>query len=82
MLRAEPLALGSAKAYSRARIGILGNNEKDCANADFRVGFGTGGYVDGSNTCGNDAIEGDSSDNGEKHIKAIRYILVKRHGNL
>ena len=82
MLRAEPLVLGSAKAYSRARIGILGKNKKDCANADFRVGFGTGGYVDGSNTCGNDAIEGDSSDNGEKHIKAIRYILVKRHGNL
>ena len=37
MLRAEPLVLGSAKGYSRARIGILGNNEKDCATADFRV---------------------------------------------
>ena len=28
MLRAEPLVLGSAKAYSRARIGFLGNNER------------------------------------------------------
>ena len=37
MLRAEPLVLGSAKGYSRARIGILGNDEKDCATADFRV---------------------------------------------
>ena len=37
MLRAEPLVLRSAKGYSRARIGILGNNEKDCATADFRV---------------------------------------------
>ena len=37
MLRAEPLVLGSAKGYSRARIGILGNNEKDCTTADFRV---------------------------------------------
>ena len=69
--------VGSAKGYSRARIGILGNNEKDCVSTDSRIGFGTGGYVDDSNTCGNDALKGHTSDNGEKHIKAMGYILVQ-----
>ena len=65
------------KGASRARIGIIGNNEKDCSSTDSRIGFGTGGYVDDSNTCGNDALKGHTSDNGEKHIKAMGYILVQ-----
>ena len=65
------------KSYSKARIGIIGNNEKDCSSTNSRIGFGTGGYVDDSNTCGNDAIKGYTSDNGEKHIKAMGYILVQ-----
>ena len=65
------------KSYSKARIGIIGNNEKDCSSTNSRVGFGTGGYYDDSNTCGNDAGKGLKPDNGEKHIKAMGYILVQ-----
>ena len=62
---------------SKSRIGILGNNENDCSSCDSRIGFGTGGYHDQSNvnTCGNDALA--SPDNGDKHIKAMGYILVQ-----
>ena len=70
-------AAGSAKGSSKARIGILGNNGKDCATTDSRIGFGTGGYHDDSNTCGNYAIKGHTSDNGAKNIKAMGYILVQ-----
>ena len=62
-------------ANSKARIGILGNNENDCSSCDSRIGFGTGGKQDDSNTCGNEATYG--GDNGDKHIKAMGYILVK-----
>ncbi|XP_020610635.1 uncharacterized protein LOC110049193 [Orbicella faveolata] len=60
--------------FSKARIGILGNNEKDCHTCDFRIGFGTGRKRHDSNTCGNKArIKADS---GNKSIKAMGYILV------
>ena len=59
---------------SRARIGIVGNNDNDCNSCDSRIGFGNAGYHDNSNTCGNEAHEGD---NGEQHIKAMGYILVQ-----
>ena len=59
----------------KARIGILSNNQYDCATCDSRIGFGTGGLHDDSNTCGNEAVGG--GDNGDKHIKAMGYILVQ-----
>ena len=59
----------------KARIGILGNNEKDCYSCDSRIGFGTGGLHDNSNACGNEATS--SPDNGDIHIKAMGYILVQ-----
>ena len=68
-------AVGSRSDASKARIGILGNNQNDCTTCDSRIGFGTGGHPDDSNTCGNQATH--SSDNGDKHIKAIGYILVQ-----
>ena len=55
---------------SKARIGIVGNNENKCDSCDSRIGFGTGGYPNNSNTCGNEAV-------GDSHIKAMRYILVQ-----
>ena len=60
---------------AKARIGILGNNQNECSSCDSRIGFGTGGYPDDSNTCGNEALH--SPDNGDKHIKAMGYILVQ-----
>ena len=70
-------AAGSANGSSKARIGILGKNEKNYIACDSRIGFATGGYHDDSITCGNYAIGGGTSDNGEKHIKAMGYILVQ-----
>ena len=67
--------VGIHKAWSKARIGILGNNENDCGNCDSRIGFGAGGKHDDSNTCGNEATY--SGDNGDQHIKAMGYILVQ-----
>ena len=58
-----------------ARIGILGNNENDCVTCNSRIGFGTGGPADDSNTCGNEVAA--SPDNGDKYIKAMGYILVQ-----
>ena len=60
--------------YSKARIGIATNNQNKCDSCDSRIGFGTGGQYDDSNTCGNEASI--SPDNGDKHIKAMGYILV------
>ena len=60
--------------YSKARVGILGNENNDCKTCDSRIGFGTGGYWDDFNTCGNVATVG--GDNGDQHIKAMGFILV------
>ena len=70
-------AVGSNKRNSKARIGILGNDQKDCSSSDSRIGFGTGGHHDDSNTCGNYVLKGATSDNGAKNIKAMGYILVQ-----
>ena len=68
-------AVGSTSTRSKARIGVIGNEQNDCNSCDSRIGFGTGGQRDDSNTCGNEATS--SPDNGNKHIKAIGYILVQ-----
>jgi len=68
-------AAGGAQGSSKARIGFLGNNGAVCDTPDSRIGFGTGGYHDDSNTCGNEALS--NSDNGGKSIKAMGYILVQ-----
>ena len=60
---------------SKARIGIVSNNQDECSTCDSRIGFGTGGYPENSNSCGNEADF--FPDNGEKHIKAMGYILVQ-----
>ena len=60
---------------SKARIGIVANNENDCRSCDSRIGFGTGGDYDDSNTCGNEATY--YAENGDRHIKAMGYILVQ-----
>ena len=68
-------AVGDDYPHSKARIGVLGNQEGNCGSCDSRVGFGTGGKHDNSNTCGNEATH--SPDNGDKHLKAMGYILVQ-----
>ena len=61
--------------FSRARISILGSHRPDCIACRPRIGFGAGERVDNSNTCGNFAVF--STDNGNKRIKAMGYILVQ-----
>ena len=66
-------ALSDQNGASKARIGILGNNENECKSCDSRIGFGTGGFHDDTNTCGNE--------HGWKllptRIKVTGYILVQ-----
>ena len=62
-------AVSGLATLSKARIGIIGNNENDCHTCDSRIGFGTGGLHDDSNVCGNEG--------GGNHVKAMGYILVQ-----
>ena len=66
---------GTAPPIRAARIGILGNDNLDCKMVDSRIGFGTGGAHDNSNTCGNYACC--AADNGGLNIKAMGYIFVQ-----
>ena len=67
--------LSVADQRAKARIGIIANNENQCHSCDSRIGFGTGGTPDYSNTCGNAAAV--APDNGNKNIRAMGYILVQ-----
>ena len=70
-------AVGDVRgSHAKARIGIVSNQQYDCSTCNSRIGFGTGGKPDNKNTCGNEA-KWYSPDNGEKHIKAMGYILVQ-----
>ena len=62
-------------SVSKARIGIIANEQNDCNSCDSRIGFGTGGTSGNHNTCGNWAHHG--GDNGDKDIQAMGYILVQ-----
>ena len=65
----------SKKKYAKARIGFIGNQKNSCGTCDSRIGFGTGGHPDNLKSCGNEARL--LSDNGDKSIGAIGYILVQ-----
>ena len=63
-------------AYSKARIGVTGNQDyHECETCESRIGFGSGGFPDNTNTCGNYACCG--GDNGGKNTKAMGYIFVQ-----
>ena len=66
---------GSRNGASRARIGFVGNDFYHCIFPDSRIGFGTAGLPDDSNSCGNAAKYG--GDNGDKSIKAMGYIFIQ-----
>ena len=74
----EGFNLGSGLLFpldSKARIGIVSNEQHDCKSPDSRIGFGTGGSGFDDNTCGNVAFY--QPDNGNRNIKAMCYILVQ-----
>ena len=68
-------AVATVSGYSKARVGYIANDGKNCGYCDSRIGFGTGGYPNNSITCGNAAAR--SPDNGDRNIKAMGYILVQ-----
>ena len=68
-------AVSSGIRGSKARIGIISNDRSNCASCDSGIGFGTGGKPGNSNSCGNEASH--NSDNGDKHITTMGYILVQ-----
>ena len=65
----------SSSPDAKARIGILNNEPGHCYSCNSRIGFGTGGRPDDSNTCGNEA-RCCHADNGDRQIKAMGFILV------
>ena len=68
---------GEKEFYSKARIGIVANQEPNCNSCDSRIGFGTAGHYGHRNTCGNEANRGVDSDNGKKHIRVMGFIFVQ-----
>jgi len=68
-------AMSALTHTSKARVGVLSNDGNDCHSCNSRIGFGTGGDPDDSNTCGNAALH--SADNGNMFIKSMGYILVQ-----
>ena len=59
--------------FSKARIGILGNDQTDCHTCNSRLGFGSGRniYERRTTTCGNFDLEKRLT------IKTMGYILVQ-----
>ena len=74
-LKCNKEGFNAVGGHSKARIGILGNENNDCKTCDSRIGFGTGGSPDKFNSCGNAATHG--GDNGNKFLRAMGYVLVQ-----
>ena len=67
-------AKSAESGYSKARIGILGNDQTNCHTCNSRLGFGGGGnFDDRGNTCGNL----DNHEGKRLSIKTMGYILVQ-----
>ena len=67
-------AVAERDSSSKARIGIIANDQDDCNLTDSRIGFGTGGYPDDGNSCGYVSRHG--GDNGDGDAKAMGYIFI------
>ena len=70
-------AVSDVSQSSKARIGFLGNDQRNCVSCDSRIGFGTGGIPNNTNTCGNEAEGQYSPDNNGAYIKGMGYIFVQ-----
>ena len=69
-------AFGGRSNRSKARLGIVSNNQNNCYSCNSLIGFGTGSYPKGAKSCGNEALHY-TLDDGGKSIKAMGYILVQ-----
>ena len=76
----EGINIASTNGRKFARIGIISNNEDNCETPDSYLGIGLNPKQGGalglpSIVCGNYASYG--SDNGDKAVSTMGYILVK-----
>ncbi|RMX40206.1 hypothetical protein pdam_00016556 [Pocillopora damicornis] len=69
-------AISGRSDRSKVRIGIVSNEQDDCDSCNSLIGFGTGSHPNDAKSCGNEADVYDS-DNEQKSIKAMGYILVQ-----
>ena len=72
---------GGAKNAAVTRIGILGDNEKNCRSCNSRIGFGSKGSRLGQhddNSCGNEFANVKAANEKKKHIKANCFILLQQ----
>ena len=58
---------------TKARIGIVANDQNNCDSCNSLLGFGLGPYDEF--TCGNEAMH--SADNGNQFTSAVGYIFVQ-----
>ena len=54
------------------RIGLIANNEDECASPDSFLGLGIPKIV-----CGNEALHNVDADNGKVQIRAMGFVLIK-----
>jgi hypothetical protein len=76
---AEGINVNPAPSYNeRVRVGILGNNENDCASPDSR--FGIGGYGDNCSTLLNQSVGNTTrcgGTNGDADVTTYGYLRVR-----
>lgn len=56
---------------------LVTNKTTACLSSDSRIGFGTGGHPDKTNSCGKIDEAKFNPDNGERRIETMGYILVQ-----
>jgi hypothetical protein len=66
-----------ASRMSRARLGIISNQQEQCNSPDSFVGLGTSSRYWGSSTSAGNSAADAQADNGEVDTQAIGYIMVR-----
>ena len=68
-------AVSGSETSTKARIGIIANEQNDCDSCDSLLGFGIDDGPYDKSTCGNEAQY--SPDNGDRLTYAMGYIFVQ-----
>ena len=62
-------------AQANVRIGIVANNQNDCATCNSMIGFGAEGNSIGDVACGN--VADTTPDNGTRNDALFGYVMVR-----
>ena len=68
----EGINVKNNKGDILTRIGLIANNEDECASPDSFLGLGIPTIV-----CGNEALHSPYVDNGKVRIRAMGFVLIK-----